>query len=456
MTYHVITRTSLNHDRNTHTHTHTHTHTIKAQNVECCHSKLIITINPFGYFYHRHLMLAKVLSLALAPLGLDNKRTAINRVDNSVSAGECEMAPCTRIPERITTTGLHVVAREDVEVGNLLDLAAVGEARDAADVEDAQTGLVVGLEGEAVVHELVVVDHAGSGFVVAGDLGGFEVLDIPDICDSESILRQRSDRSSVGIDLALVELVVHDEMGLPVFVGDPALVSVGGADVRSAGDDLAGADALLVGDVVNGKGVLVVAVADVTSLEMVRCASDEICKIVTYVVLLVGSTVNNALSIVGVAVLGRATLNVRLGDVVGVDEDGATSAGVVATGASTAAESDDIVLLLVGTDSVGASGNTLGKIDPGNVLLDIEDLGALRVKLEELLHVEELDTVTDTLGANDKGVFEDLHLAPDDGVVLGGKATKVLELTLLGDLGESSTISLTNGDELAVFVGPSP
>ena len=256
--------------------------------------------------------------------------------------------------------------------------------------------------------------------------------------------------------MALVELVVHDDMGLPELVGDPALVGVRGADVGSAGDDAASTDTLLVGDVVDGEGVLVVAVADVTSLKMVRCALDEIWKIETYVVLFVGSAVDNALSIVGVSVLGCATLNVRLGDVVGVDEDGPTGAGVAAALGCTTAESDDVVLLLIRTDSVGGSDNTLSQVDPCNVLLDVEGLGALGVEIEELLHVEELDTVTGTLGTNDKSVLEDLHLAPDDRVVLGGKATKVLELTIFGHLGESSTVGLTNGDELTVLVSPSP
>ena len=128
----------------------------------------IIIIKPFpGHYFFLYLALPKVLALALAPRGLDNKRAAVNRVDDRVSAGEREVAPRARVPDRIAAAGLHVVAGEDVKVRNLLDLATVGEARDAADVEDAQAGLVVGLEGEAVVHELVMVDHAGRGFVVA-------------------------------------------------------------------------------------------------------------------------------------------------------------------------------------------------------------------------------------------------------------------------------------------------
>jgi hypothetical protein len=299
--------------------------------------------------------------------------------------------------------------------------------------------LVVGLEGKAVVDELVVVDHAGGGLVVAGDLGGFEVLDIPNVGDSETFLSGGSDSSAVGVDLALIELVVHDEMGLPVLVGDPALVGVRGAGVGSAGDDGSSADTLLVGDVVDGQSVLVVTVADITS-----------------VVLLVRTTVHDALSVVSVAVLGRATLNVRLGDIISVDEDGSTSTGVVTTGTSTAAKSDSVVLLLVRTDSVRASGNTLGEVNPSNVGLDVEGLRVLWRELEELLHVKELNTVADTLRSDDESVLQDLHLAPDDRIVLGGEPAKVLEFTFLGDLRKRGTVGLTNGNELAALVGPSP
>jgi hypothetical protein len=158
----------------------------------------------------------------------------------------------------------------------------------------------------------------------------------------------------------------------------------------------------------------------------------------------------------GVAILGRATLNVWLGNIICVDENGATCAGVVTARASTTAKSNDVVLLLVGADSVGTSGYTLGNVHPSNILLDVEGLGILGVKLEKLLHVEELDAVTDTLRANDEGILQDLHLAPDDGVILGRQTTKVLELTLLGDLGERSTVSLTDSNKFAALVGPSP
>ena len=385
-------------------------------------------------------MLTVVLPLAPSPLRLNDKRAAVNRVDDRVPAArESPMRPGARIPERIAATGLRVIAREDVKVGDFLDLGAIGVAGDGADVEDAETGLVVGLVGKTVPDELVVVNHAGGGLVVAGDLRGFEVLDVPDIRHGEAVFGWRVGCGAVGVDLALVELVVHDDVGLPVLVGDPALVSVGSSDVRGAGDDGAGADALLVGDIVDGEGILVVAVANVTT-----------------VVLLVGATVYNALSIVGVAVLGRAALDVRLGNIIGVDEDGATGAGVVAAWASTAAECNCVVLLLVRTDSVRAALDTLLNVYPRNVGLDVKGLGALWGELEKLLQIEKLDTMTNALRSDNEGVLEDLHFTPDYRVILGGEAAKVLELAIFGDLGEGCTISLADRNEFAALVAPAP
>lgn len=85
---------------------------------------------------------------------------------------------------------------------------------------------------------------------------------------------------TVWIDLALVKLVIHDDVRLPHRVGHPSLVSVRGSNVGGARDDLAGVGAILVGNVVYGQGVLVVTIADVTAE-----------------VLLVGAAVDDALGI---------------------------------------------------------------------------------------------------------------------------------------------------------------
>lgn len=169
-----------------------------------------------------------------------------------------------------------------------------------------------------------------------------------------------------------------------------------------------------------------------------------------------GSTVDDALSIVRVTILGRATLDVWLGRVVSVNKDGTTSAGVITARAATAAKSNGVVLLLVGANGVGTALDTLLNVDPGNIGLDIERLWALWRELQKLLHVEKLDAVAGALRSDDEGVLQDLHLAPDDGVVLGRKTTKVLELTIPSDLRERGTVGLTDGDEFTALVGPSP
>ena len=108
------------------------------------------------------LVLAKVLALATAECRLDNKRTAINGVDHSETAWEGVVRPCTCVPECLTTAGNSIIAGEDIEVSDLLNAASIRVAGNGADVEDAQTGLVVGLVCETIVDELVVVDSAGS------------------------------------------------------------------------------------------------------------------------------------------------------------------------------------------------------------------------------------------------------------------------------------------------------
>lgn len=189
------------------------------------------------------------------------------------------------------------------------------------------------------------------------------------------------------------------------------------------------------------QSVLVVAVADVTAK-----------------VLLVRATVDNALSIVGVAILRRAASLEGLVGVLHVNEDGPTSTGVVAAGAATAAHGNSVAELLVGNNVVGAAGNTIGEVHPANISPDVEGLRVPRAQLEQLLHVEELDAVAGTFRSDDQSVSDLLDLAPDDGVIVGGQTTEVFELTLLGDLSEGSTVGLANGNKFSatLLVCPTP
>jgi hypothetical protein len=61
--------------------------------------------------------------------------------------------------------------------------------------------------------------------------------------------------------------------------------------------------------------------------------------------------------------------------------------------------------------------------------------------------------VTNTFGADNEAVTNNLDLTPDDGVVVGRKTTKVLELAVLGDLGKGGTVSLTNGNLIEISFG---
>lgn len=102
-------------------------------------------------------------------------------------------------------------------------------------------------------------------------------------------------------------------MGLPVEVQDPALVRVGGADVGGAGDDLAGVGALLVGDVVDGESIFIVAVADFSPD-----------------VFLVWTAVDDALGVVDVTICGSASGGGWVGWVAHIDEDQARTTSRVA------------------------------------------------------------------------------------------------------------------------------
>lgn len=121
-----------------------------------------------------------------------------------------------------------------------------------------------------------MVDGADCALVETRLLGCLEVRNVPDVGDGVAVDRG----ADVGAGAAyLVVLVVEDQVLLPLLVEDSALVGV--LDARVAGDrDDQGLG--LVGDVVDGQRVLVVAVADVAA-----------------VVARVGATVDEALSLRG-------------------------------------------------------------------------------------------------------------------------------------------------------------
>lgn len=94
---------------------------------------------------------------------------------------------------------------------------------------------------------------------------------------------------------------------------------------------------------------------------------------------------------------------------------------------------------------------------PSEVLLG-ENCRAVRVEVEKLLHVENLNAVLDSFGADDDQVADGPDLSPPraDGVVLG-KSAEVDKLALRGDLGEGCSVVLSYGNKLTPVLGcPSP
>jgi hypothetical protein len=235
----------------------------------------------------------------------------------------------------------------------------------------------------------------------------------------------------------LIVLIVHDEVLLPLLVEDSTLVSVLNTLVTGDGED---GGVGLVGDIVDGEGVLVVAVADV--------AAD---------VLGVGTAVDEALGVVDVAVLLGAADAGGLGGVLQVEEDEATKA-VDITG--TRADRGTPLGLLVDDDVVGGADGELveetGEVAAG----ELDGLVALlEVDGEELLEVEDLDTVTLELGADDDVVLVATDLLPqgagsrgDD----GGQEAEDLDAALGQNLDERGAVVLAVGDELTARLGVDP
>lgn len=229
---------------------------------------------------------------------------------------------------------------------------------DGADVVDTETGHVVGLPDETVLDVLVVVDGGDGSLVETSLLGVLEVTDVPDVGHRVLVLSR-----AVGTEL--INLVIHDEKLLPLSVEDPTLVSVGSTLVAGNGDD---ARVGLVGDIVDGEGILVVAIADVMAQ-----------------VLLMRAPVNEALSIVDVAIVAVAAEQGRVGGVLEIEEDEtATALGV---NAGTATDDGAVLPLLVGENVVaGGLGHALevtGDIgdnvegDGGGAVHDVEELVAV-------------------------------------------------------------------------------
>jgi len=324
----------------------------------------------------------------------------------------------------------RVILGVDVEETLSLDALTSRVLANAANVVYPDTSAVVALVGETVDNVEVVVDTLAVGGVEStGGLGVAEVGEVDDVSDGAA---GRSGTDS----FLLVKLVVQEDVLVPVALSPPSLMAVGGTGVGEGGDDLRGGVAVLHGGVVDGHGVLVVADADVAAAELA-----------------VGTVVGNTLGIVYISVLASTTGRGWLARVLEVDVLETSLAGLV-SGLGT--DSEDVLVVPVNNNVVGAADGQFVE-QTNEVGLGIECLRCLWVDSQKLLHVEDLNVVTNGLGADDDIVVQDTDLAPSRPNTLCGEATHVLDLTILEDLNERSTGELAYDTEFAAIAsGPAP
>lgn len=281
----------------------------------------------------------------------------------------------------------------------------------------------------AVFDVLVVVDGLCGVLEETGLLGVLEIADVPDESNGVTVGARAS-------SVSLVELIVEDKELLVLSVENPALVSVGSTLVRDLGDDVG--DVGLVSHIVDGKGILVVSVADVAAL-----------------VTLVGSTVDNALSIVHVAITLGTSKRLGVGRISEIEEVQTGQAVGVCSWLS--ADGNSVLELLVDNNIVSSANRQEFIVMAGKVRLCVKDNGLLGVDLKKLGEVEDLDTVTNSLGSDDDKVLVGADLSPLRNHRVLGQTAEVDKLTLLGDLGKGCTVVLADSNELtAVVGGPSP
>lgn len=313
---------------------------------------------------------------------------------------------------KLNNTTNRVVLGVDVEETLSLDALSSRVLADAADIMHPDTSTVVALVGKSIDDVEVVVDAlAVSGEESTGSLGVAEVGEIDDVGD-------RAAGCSWTDGLLLIELIVQEDVLVPVALSPPSLMAVGSAGVGESRDDLRCRVAVLHGGVVDGDGVLVVANANVATAE-----------------LSVRTVVGDTLSIVYVSVLASTAGRSRLARVGEIDVLETGLAGLV-SGLGT--DGEDILVVPVNNHVVGTSD---GQLVPqaNKVGLGVKGLWAVGANIEKLLHVKDLDVVANSLRTDDNVVVQHADLAPSRTYALRRKTTHVLDLAVLKDLDERST-----------------
>lgn len=353
-----------------------------------------------------------------------------SRLEVGVAAPRSEESNCAAALELI-------ILRVDVKETSLANRVSRRILCDGLDVENSQSGTVIALVQVSVNDVLVVVDGTALALEIAGVVGVLKVTDVEDVSSGQAL----SHGANLGV--AFVEFVVKEEVLLPLLVVDYTLVNVLGSRVRGDRDDV-GHVADLVGGIIDGQCVLVVAIADIAS-----------------VVALVRATVHKALCIVNITVSSSTARRKHIGRISHVQVDKTATAGKVATNtnglvSTHGSNSNGVVKLLVDNDVMRTPSGKLVPVAGKVVLGEVVRIG--RVEVENLLHIENLDARVDGLRANDSIIAQNTDLAPSraDRVVLG-KTTKVYELALARDFGKSSTVELANCYELtSILRRPSP
>jgi hypothetical protein len=139
----------------------------------------------------------------------------------------------------------------------------------------------------------------------------------------------------------------------------------------------------------------------------------------------------------------------RLRDVRDINEND-TRLALVGPGHGT--DRVDEVRLRVGNDIVRTTSGKVLEVT-SKVVGVAEQLGLGRVDSEQLLHVEDLDAVADSLTTDDHVVVLATDLTPLAARRVLGQASEVDELALLTDLCERSSVRLSDGDKLTSGAG---